>query len=87
MSNADVAEHKLEDYCISNLDLAYTFRHLGSLESATIGFRVNNLFNKAYENNGWASSEYLNTPDNRVNYTGYAAQARTNFLAHLTLKF
>lgn len=87
MSNADVAAHKLEDYCISNLDLAYTFRQLGSIESATIGFRVNNLFNKAYENNGWASSEYLNTPDNRVNYTGYAAQARTNFMAHLTLKF
>jgi iron complex outermembrane receptor protein len=87
MSNADVAAHKLEDYCISNLDLAYTFRQLGSVESATIGFRVNNLFNKAYENNGWASSEYLNTPDNRVSYTGYAAQARTNFMAHLTLKF
>ncbi len=86
MSNADVAAHKLKAYCISNLDFAYTLEHLGSIKSATFGITINNLFNKAYENNGWASSSYLNTPDQRINYTGYAAQARTNFMAHLTLK-
>ena len=48
---------------------------------------IYNLFNEEYENNGWASSSYLNTPDNRVNYTGYAAQAGVNFLAHLSLQF
>ena len=87
MSNADVKEHKLDAYCVSNLDLAYTFRPAKTFKDITLGVTIYNIFNETYENNGWASSSYLNTPDQRVNYTGYAAQAGTNFLAHLTLRF
>ena len=87
MSNADVAAHKLDAYCVSNLDVSYTFSPKRYAKNACIGVTVYNLFNEEYENNGWASSSYLNTPDTRVNYTGYAAQAGINFLAHLTLKF
>lgn len=87
MSNADVREHQLDAYCVSNLDLAYTFRPATLFKAITLGVTVYNLLNEEYENNGWASSSYLNTADQRVNYTGYAAQAGTNFLAHLTLKF
>ena len=87
MSNADVAAHKLDAYCVSNLDVSYTFSPKSLAKNASIGVTVYNLFNEEYENNGWASSSYQNTPDTRVNYTGYAAQAGINFLAHLTLKF
>lgn len=87
MSNADVAAHKLDAYCVSNLDMSYTFSPKSLAKNASIGVTVYNLFNEEYENNGWASSSYQNTPDTRVNYTGYAAQAGINFLAHLTLKF
>lgn len=87
MSNADVAEHLLDDYCVTNLHLSYTFTPRRYARSIRVGASVYNLFNAKYESNGWASSEYLNTPDNRVNYTGYAAQAGTNFLVNLTLKF
>ena len=87
MSNADVAAHKLDAYCVSNLDVSYTFAPKSFAKNASIGVTVYNLFNEEYENNGWASSSYQNTPDTRVNYTGYAAQAGINFLAHLTLKF
>lgn len=87
MSNADVAEHLLDDYCVTNLHLSYTFTPRRYAQSIRVGASVYNLFNAKYESNGWASSEYLNTPDNRVNYTGYAAQAGTNFLVNLTLKF
>ncbi len=87
MSNADVAAHKLDAYCVSNLDVSYTFAPKSLAKNASIGVTVYNLFNEEYENNGWASSSYQNTPDTRINYTGYAAQAGINFLAHLTLKF
>lgn len=87
MSNADVREHQLDDYCVSNLDLSYTFEPRRYVKSIRVGVAVYNLFNAEYETNGWASSSYLNTSDNRVNYTGYAAQAGTNFLANLTLRF
>lgn len=87
MSNADVAEHLLDDYCVTNLHLSYTFTPRRYARSIRVGASVYNLFNAKYESNGWASSEYLNTPDNRVNYTGYAAQAGTNFMTHLTLTF
>jgi iron complex outermembrane receptor protein len=87
MSNADVAEHLLDDYCVTNLHLSYTFTPRRYARSIRVGASVYNLFNAEYESNGCASSEYLNTPDNRVNYTGYAAQAGTNFLVNLTLKF
>ena len=87
MSNADVKAHKLDAYCVSNLDLSYTFVPKRYAKSIRMGVTIYNIFNEEYENNGWASSSYLNTPNNRVNYTGYAAQAGTNFLAHLAVKF
>ena len=87
MSNADVPEHRLDDYCVSHLDLSYSFAPRRYIKNVRVGVAIYNLFNAEYETNGWASSSYLNTPDNRVNYTGYAAQAGTNFLANLTLKF
>ena len=87
MSNADVAAHKLDAYCVSNLDFSYTFTPKRYAKSLCISVTVYNVFDEKYENNGWASSEYHGTPSNRVNYTGYAAQAGINFLAHLALKF
>ena len=87
MSNADVAAHRLDDYCVSHLDLSYSFAPRRYIKNVRVVVAIYNLFNAEYETNGWASSSYLNTPDNRVNYTGYAAQAGTNFLANLTLKF
>lgn len=87
MSNADVPAHLLDDYCVTNLDLSYIFKPRRYAQSIRVGVALYNLFDAQYESNGWASSNYLNTPDNRVNYTGYAAQAGINFLANLTLKF
>ena len=86
MSNMDIEDHLLDAYFVSNLNLAYTFK-LPKLKSVTIGCTVYNLFNEEYENNGWASSDYTNSPERRNNYTGYAAQAGTNVLGHLSLSF
>ena len=88
MSNADCENHVLDAYFVSNLNLAYTFK-LPSLKSVTVGCTVYNLFNEEYENNGYAGSGFYYDGDQRVryDYAGYAAQAGTNFLVHLTLKF
>ena len=71
-----------------NLDLSYTFKMRG-VKSMTIGATVYNLFNEEYENNGYAGSGfyYDNGEKVRYNYAGYAAQAGTNFLAHISLNF
>ena len=93
MSNAEIEEHKLDAYFVSNLNLSYTF-NLKHMKSVTIGATVYNLFNEEYENNGWASSDFEGHMDGnkvvmekRNNYTGYAAQAGTNFLINLGLNF
>lgn len=86
MSNADIEAHRLDAYFVSNLHLSYTFKPK-ALKSLTVGCTIYNLFNEEYENNGWASSDYTNSPAQRNNYTGYAAQAGTNVLAHVSFKF
>ncbi len=95
MSNADCDAHLLDAYFVSNLSLAYTFNRsqlkslLPGVKSATVGVTVYNLFDEEYENNGYAGSGYYTDGGERIryDYSGYAAQAGTNFLAHLTLKF
>ena len=87
MTNAEVEELTLDKYFVSNLNLAYTFRPKKILKEVTLGFTVYNLFNEEYENNGWASSDYTDTVENRGNYAGYAAQAGTNVLGHVSFRF
>lgn len=88
MSNANCEAETLDSYFVSNLDFSYTFK-MPYVKSATIGVTVYNLFNEEYENNGWAAAYYVGSASNytRDSYTGYAAQAGTNFLAHLSLSF
>lgn len=87
MTNAEVEELTLDKYFVSNLNLAYSFRPKKVLKEVTVGFTVYNLFNEKYENNGWASSDYTDTLENRGNYAGYAAQAGTNVMGHVSFRF
>lgn len=87
MTNAEVEELTLDKYFVSNLNLAYSFRPKKVLKEVTVGFTVYNLFNEKYENNGWASSDYTDTVENRGNYAGYAAQAGTNVMGHVSFRF
>jgi iron complex outermembrane receptor protein len=89
MSNANRKEHRLDAYFVSNLYASYTFK-LQSVKNITIGVNVYNLFNEEYENNGYAGSGYYTEADGakvRYDYAGYAAQAGTNAMAHITLNF
>ena len=88
MSNLDCKYHILDAYFVSNLNLSYTFT-LPKIKSVTIGCTVYNLFNEEYENNGYAGSGFYYEDGQKVryNYAGYAAQAGTNVLGHISLRF
>ena len=88
MSNAQQSDHLLDAYIVSNLYASYTFKLRGT-KSVTVGANIYNLFNEEYENNGYAGSGYYtaNGEKIRYNYAGYAAQAGTNFLGHVTINF
>lgn len=90
MDNARTPEARLDPYFVSDLRLRYTLRHLSAVREMTVGLAVNNLFNARYCNNGYASTAYTLDDAGRklfYCYTGFAAQATTNLLATLTLKF
>ncbi len=88
LSNSEQKDQRLDAYFVSNLDLAYTFK-LPRIKSATVGLTIYNLLNEKYENNGYAGSGYYmdNGKKVRYNYSGYAAQAGTNVLGHLSFSF
>lgn len=87
MSNAKQADHKLDAYFVSNLMLSYSFK-IDKIKRMNIGVNIYNLFNEEYENNGYAGSGYYMDGSEKVryNYAGYAAQAGTNFLAHIQIE-
>lgn len=87
MTNAEVEALTLDKYFVSNLNLAYSFKPRKIFKEITLGFTVYNLFNEEYENNGWAASSFDKNINNRVDMAGYAAQAGTNVLAHVSLRF
>ena len=90
MCNANQEDCTLDTYCTTNLALSYTWKNLRAIKGLTVGCTVYNLFNAKYDNNGWAASEhaYVGGVDmGRVNYSGYAAQAGTNVLGHVSLQF
>ena len=88
MSNARQEDQVLDAYFVSNLNLSYSFK-LPFVKSATLGLTIYNLFNEEYENNGYAGSGFYYDGGEKVryNYAGYAAQAGTNVLGHLSLNF
>ncbi len=95
MTNAERDAHLLDAYFVSNLSLAYTFEKsllkklIPSVKAVTVGCTVYNLFNEECENNGYAGAGYYtdNGAKVRYDYAGYAAQAGTNFLANISVKF
>ena len=86
MTNAEVEALTLDKYFVSNLNLAYTSTPKGG-ERSNLGVTVYNLFNEEYENNGWASSSYDKDVNHRINSAGYAAQAGTNVMGHVSFRF
>ena len=89
MNNARSAEAKLDSYFVSDLHLGYTFRNIPSVKELYLGCTIYNIFDKKYCNNGYSGAGYYLDNGQPViyRYAGYSAQATTNVLATVTLKF
>lgn len=90
MNNARTAEAKLDAYTVTDLNVGYTFTKIKSVKELRIGVGVYNLFNEKYFNNGYASADYYTDENGKTvieRWTGFAAQATTNFMATVTFKF
>jgi len=85
-ANSDM---QLDAYCVTNLNLGYTFRTRAA-KSVRIGLTINNLFDTEYESNGYGWSEAYTDASGRTEQTDHAfyfPQAPTNVLANVTVKF
>ncbi len=97
LNNARQEDCTLDAYCVSNLNVGYTFK-LRGIKSINVGVTVYNLFNETYESNGYASGSAIyegksqtKTADSKLlytsNYAAYYPNAGINALAHITLSF
>ena len=92
LDNFKSKEDSLDPYFVSNLGASYSFK-LPHVKRIIAGVTVYNLFNKKYENNGYAQTVAVykdgdknNTPT-IVSDPRFYPMAGTNVLAHLTLLF
>lgn len=97
LNNAHQEDCTLDAYCVTNLNVGYTFK-LRGIKSVNVGVTIYNLFNETYESNGYASGSAVyegksqtKTADSKLLYTSnhaaYYPNAGINALAHITLSF
>ncbi|MDR3269298.1 MAG: TonB-dependent receptor [Tannerella sp.] len=84
LDNTSSSARSLDPYLVHNLRVGYAF-HPRFVREIAFDVNVNNLFNQSYETNGWVWSYLLG--GERMQDTGYFAQAGTNMMARVTLKF
>lgn len=90
MDNARTADARLDSYCVSDLHLGYTFRHIKGIKGLRLGVTVYNLFNKKYFNNGYAGAGYYKDEQGApviYRYAGFAAQATCHAMGTVALTF
>lgn len=84
MDNTQNETRKLAAYWVNNFRLGYDFK-LQGIKNANIGLLVNNVLNKKYESNGYTYSYGYDGAITTENF--YFAQAGTNFMLSLNVKF
>jgi iron complex outermembrane receptor protein len=84
LDNTSTDTRKIDGYFISTFDVSYTIKDV-LFKEIQIGVRVNNLFNKVYESNGYTWGYIYGGELTVENF--YYPQAGRNFHARLTLKF
>ena len=88
-TNNETEALSLDSYCVTNLDLAYTFS-TRSARSIRLGVTIYNLFNSEYCSNGYGYS-YMDTwsssTPKRIDMAYYFPQAPLHALANVTIKF
>ena len=83
-TNYENSNMVLDAYCVTNLNLGYTFKTKAA-RSVRFGLQINNLFDEEYESNGYGWSEAYN--GEQTDHAFYFPQAPINVLANITVKF
>lgn len=84
MDNTASSDRSIDPYFVNNVRFGYTFKPK-FMETITVDFTVNNLFNEQYETNGWVYSYFEGGV--RKKDDGYFTQAGTNFMGRLVMRF
>ena len=84
LDNTSSRQRSLDPYFVNDLRIGYTFRPR-FMKEIGLDLNIRNLFNEMYETNGWTYSCILD--GKRMTDSGYFAQAGTNMMARVTLKF
>jgi iron complex outermembrane recepter protein len=84
LDNTSNATRKLDDYFINHFTFSYTFKDV-LFREMIVGFRVNNVFNYMFENNGYTWGYIFD--GTRVDENFFYPQAGRHFLLRMTVKF
>ena len=92
LDNTSNAAAKLDDYCVSNLRIAYALPAKNSLKNITFSVQMNNLFNSMYVSNGGSYSYFDGTTadfstTNQKYIPWYYAQAGFNIHGGVSVTF
>ena len=87
-TNYETPEMQLDAYCVTDLNLAYTFK-TKSARSVRFGLQINNLFDTVWEGNGygWSDASIQDGKEVVSHHAFYFPQAPINCLANITVKF
>ena len=85
MDNTSNDARSINPFFVNDLFADYTFHLKGFFPLATVMFKVNNIFDKLYEPNGYTYSLIENGVENNYNY--YYPQAGRNYMFSLQCKF
>lgn len=94
LDNTSNRNTMLDDYCVSNLNLAYTLKLNKTIKNISFNILINNLFNTRYESNGGVYSYFKGAdsngnylPENQHHTPWYYAQAGINVHVGFTINF
>ncbi len=91
MGNVDSDVSKLDSYFVNDFNISYTIKTIPTIRELVFTALVNNIFNVAYESNGYYYTYDDTWTDPTTTTTiegaGYYPQATINFLIGATVKF
>ncbi|MEG1463674.1 MAG: TonB-dependent receptor [Mucinivorans sp.] len=90
LNNAMQERAKLDPYSVTNFVASYSFNSIPVLRNITLSVAVNNIFNRMYVSNGWASNSFVVNGQgggHRDSYAGYFAQAGVNAMGRVSIRF
>ena len=79
-------ENSLEAYCVSHLNVGYSFP-LRGVKEASISATVYNLFNTKYETNGYSQTSIEKATGKLLSDPRFYPMAGTHLMFNLGLKF